>query len=932
EAPKPAEATADELRLVSDMYRGITGQFDKMKQAILGRGPASPFGTVGALATQNVRLQEIITPSEEFYLDVFTRWEDWFKQKSAEKDVSPLEVSLPEQVNELINIILEELSRHLSEEYGLKGVEWLLGETIPLLENLVFKLFEKKGKFLTGEEKATIRMQIDTQMWDLFTKRKRELFTRAREFFFPGEKPFVRDFIMGTVLKDRTVDGKTMPKELSRPLTNLSNHIQDTIASYTVAYFEHHYLRVRMKQVKEVQSGVREDGSFSRGGIVEREARVSAINAEFKEAQSLLNRILEIRSLINANTAKKDAAEKELERLQRIRTERFPVLMKAKVNRQKAAASARITELEEEMQRQKELLKQLEKEASRRMKKSKKLRKRPEEAGVLDLSELRYEIKYYTSQIAELSMEISRLIRARNMASEIRDRYDKAEKDLKKKETDLEAAKVALLTFIEEHFEPAEFYRIRAAIREEIGEDADLKDVFAGLEAGEKAVAVVDIADERKITISSVEQAEKLRTLGKARFHRVGPPRLESLTETLREERLIQYLRSYNLEPGEVLHVIIADKSTAQKRRHILELYDKGIPIYCTTEEKREKLDILREDGVPEAFQDLGEGEKLIAAVDDKETEIMSEEHARELAKRYDAKFYLVTPARRIQLIYGEDQSAAREFWKAFNEGARAYAEISDTARETWASNFEHIESGAFQVAGTGLEDAIYLLNEIQKARNIEETGLEIYRVTKEQESPLRGGTAIRAVLRGLEDGEKVVATVRRVELDIKTTEHAEKLAEDGVKLYRVREEERVKLGSASDVEKIFEESETAGKIIAKIGDEEDEGIEVKSIIQARKLLERAGVRFYLRKIEEEGGVEKAKDVEIEEYKDVERILKVGELQEDEKVFVLLHGERTQVESVEDVKEKLGELTDAAKFYKKEYRNVRLTSMDEVVR
>ncbi|MGB2661234.1 MAG: hypothetical protein WBD04_02485, partial [Candidatus Omnitrophota bacterium] len=587
------------------------------------------------------------------------------------------------------------------------------------------------------------------------------------------------------------------------------------------------------------------------------------------------------------------------------------------------------------------------------------------EAGALDLSELRYEIKRYTSNIAEYSMEISRLIRARDMADEIKQRYDKAEEEMKKKEAELEAAKVALLTFIEKHFEPLEYYRVRGAIRETLDETADLDDVFAGLEAGERVVAAVDIEDERVINVNNMEQAEKLREVGKVRFYQSAPGEWIKINRELQEEKLLHYFRTSASTPGEVLRIMVTDKTRPDRRRHILELNEKGIPVYCTVEQRTEKLNILQENGILEAFQNLKDGEKLFAEFGDEKIEVISEEHAKELFKRYDARFYLTRPAGRVKLSI----DTMAEFWKMYNEGAAAltvYAEISDAARETWTSSYERIDAETPEMK---------LLSEIQRTSSVEEMNLDIYRVAKEEEKRLGSLPDVRAALKSIEEGERVTARVKRVEIDVRPVEHAKKLAEDGVKLYRVREQEEVKLDSPAEAKKIFEQSEEAPEqatvVIAEIG---DEVIEVESIKQARKLLERAGVKFYLetevkefkeiekalknargtevisnirdkkdkeikvksaehyRQLSEREGAEFRLKTAIKEFKEVERALKTIKLREDEKVFISLHGKRTQVESVEGIQAALGRLTGEAKFYHKEYRDVRLKSMDEVLK
>ncbi|MGB2599581.1 MAG: hypothetical protein WBC99_03980, partial [Candidatus Omnitrophota bacterium] len=84
---------------------------------------------------------------------------------------------------------------------------------------------------------------------------------------------------------------------------------------------------------------------------------------------------------IDRQVLEREAAEKELARLGRLRTERYPVALKAKTNTQKAECHTKINELTGRIQRQQELLKVREQEASGRIKTAKKIRKAIERAA-----------------------------------------------------------------------------------------------------------------------------------------------------------------------------------------------------------------------------------------------------------------------------------------------------------------------------------------------------------------------------------------------------------------------------------------------------------------------------------------------------------------------------------------------------------------------
>ncbi|MFQ5953070.1 MAG: hypothetical protein ACE5JK_06670, partial [Candidatus Omnitrophota bacterium] len=447
EAPQTAEpaeirpSQGAPVKLPIGIFGRAVSMLEGLKRHIAGETPQISAET----ERERERVRKIVEDDERFHVDVVHEFEAWYELE--EMDGKP--PTITEEADELIAIICRTLARYMSEQYGLKAIEWLIAEPIPLLEHMVFNVLQRKGKILSRTQKAAVRAQIDTRLWDLFTSRKSEFTEAVAALFGPDGDPFMRDFIIQTVLKDKRTEGITLPplRQAGENFTRLSRLLQGAIADNLTAYFEAYYLEAKKKQIDEIE---KEYPGIEGGGIEAREGKVEKLKEKIRQAQTAL-----ARATAGARTGRVEQLKGQI-----------------------ADYEDEITELEMEIKR---LLRAIDAKISPRALEHAigetlghltvvmdSLQNARLESNDELARELEGETARLESRLAELEEEREKIERAK---AEIRRRFVAAERKTAETDARIEEAKENLIGMVQKYFEP-EFYRVREAQERDDWEDA----------------------------------------------------------------------------------------------------------------------------------------------------------------------------------------------------------------------------------------------------------------------------------------------------------------------------------------------------------------------------------------------------------------------------------------------------------------------------
>ncbi|MGB3114410.1 MAG: hypothetical protein WBC00_07330, partial [Candidatus Omnitrophota bacterium] len=324
------------IPVAKGIFTQVVDRLESLKRYIAGEAVQRP-----AAEAETKEVKKMVEDNERFYANVVSRFDVWAELKKVEKGRDPL---VTEAADELVRIACEELSRHLSEAYGLKGIEWLTSEPIPFLEHLVIKIIdEKRERKLTPEEKADIRMRIDTRMWELFTTRRKEFTDQIRKLFSDHRKddPFMRDFVLHTVLKEKMIDHKALSKDQERQLTGLSAHLQEILAEYLTAYYEKHYLDAKLMQLKQLEDG----------GVEAREKEIDKLTKELDRLETEKTKISRLIAQIEDYRDRKMSAEEEIGRLKAMESGEITEERRSEIQARKGELAAEIRTLAGRLER-----------------------------------------------------------------------------------------------------------------------------------------------------------------------------------------------------------------------------------------------------------------------------------------------------------------------------------------------------------------------------------------------------------------------------------------------------------------------------------------------------------------------------------------------------------------------------------------------------